>query len=42
VASPLYKQHYCFSDGRCMEEPGQRLRTWPVRMNGEQVEIGMI
>jgi nitrite reductase (NADH) small subunit len=42
VASPLYKQHYCFSDGRCIEEPGQRLRTWPVRMNGEQVEIGMI
>ncbi|WP_407315765.1 nitrite reductase small subunit NirD [Pseudomonas sp. nanlin1] len=39
VASPLYKQHYVLSDGRCLETPEQQLRTWPVRLNGEAVEI---
>ncbi|MBV6290061.1 nitrite reductase small subunit NirD [Pseudomonas aegrilactucae] len=41
VASPLYKQHYCLRDGRCLEDPAQMLRTWAVRLNGDQVELGV-
>ena len=40
AAAPLYKQHYCFSDGRCLEAPDQHVRVWPVRLNGDRVEIG--
>ena len=40
VASPLYKQHFCLRDGRCLEDEGQALRVWPVRVNAGQVEIG--
>lgn len=39
VASPLYKQHFSLEDGVCLEEPEQRLRVWPVRLNGDAVEI---
>ncbi|MCK9801551.1 nitrite reductase small subunit NirD [Pseudomonas sp. MAFF 302030] len=39
IASPLYKQHFCLADGRCLEDPEQRLRVWPVRLNGQDVEI---
>jgi len=42
VAAPLYKQHYCFSDGRCLEAPDQHVRVWPVRLNGDRVEIGRL
>ncbi len=41
IASPLYKQHYRLADGSCVEYPEQRLRVWPVRLQGEQVEIGL-
>ncbi|HDZ56231.1 MAG TPA: nitrite reductase small subunit NirD [Pseudomonas xinjiangensis] len=40
IASPLYKQHYRLKDGSCVEYPEQRLRVWPVRLNGDVVEIG--
>ncbi|MCW2270243.1 Nitrite reductase (NADH) small subunit [compost metagenome] len=40
VAAPLYKQHFCLSDGRCLEDAGQALQVWPVRLCGDQVEIG--
>lgn len=40
VASPLYKQHFCLRDGRCLEDDGQALRVWPVRVNEGRVEIG--
>ncbi|CAK14291.1 nitrite reductase small subunit NirD [Pseudomonas entomophila] len=39
VAAPLYKQHFSLQDGRCLEDPAQRLRVWPVRVTGEYVEI---
>ena len=39
IASPLYKQHFRLEDGTCLEYPEQRLRVWPVRLNGDQVEI---
>lgn len=39
IASPLYKQHFRLNDGSCIEYPEQRLDVWPVRLNGETVEI---
>lgn len=39
IASPLYKQHFRLTDGVCLEHPQQRLRTWPIRFNGDAVEI---
>ena len=41
IAAPLYKQHYRLEDGSCLEYPEQQLRTWPVRLQGERVEIGL-
>lgn len=41
VASPIYKQHFRLEDGRCLEYPQQRLRVWPVRLNGGWVEVGV-
>ncbi|HEY0286377.1 MAG TPA: nitrite reductase small subunit NirD [Pseudomonas sp.] len=39
IASPLYKQHYRLQDGTCLEDAALQLRTWPVRLKGEVVEI---
>lgn len=39
IASPLYKQHYRLEDGTCLEDPALRLRTWPVRLMGDVVEV---
>ncbi len=41
IASPLYKQHFRLADGSCVEYPEQRLRVWPVRLNGDQVEVAV-
>lgn len=41
IASPLYKQHFRLSDGSCLEYPDQQLKTWPVRLIGDLVEIGL-
>jgi nitrite reductase (NADH) small subunit len=41
VASPIYKQHFRLEDGSCLEYPQQRLRVWPVRLNGSVVEVGV-
>ncbi|NCT79204.1 nitrite reductase small subunit NirD [Pseudomonas stutzeri] len=41
IASPLYKQHFRLADGTCLEYPEQRLRVWPVRLNGDAVEIAV-
>jgi nitrite reductase (NADH) small subunit len=41
VASPIYKQHFRLEDGSCLEYPQQRLRVWPVRLNGGWVEVGV-
>jgi nitrite reductase (NADH) small subunit len=41
IASPLYKQHFRLEDGTCLEFPEQQLRTWPVRLQGDVVEIGL-
>lgn len=41
VAAPIYKQHYRLQDGQCLEAPTQRLRIWPVRLNGGMVELAV-
>ncbi|QKE63919.1 nitrite reductase small subunit NirD [Aquipseudomonas campi] len=41
IAAPLYKQHYRLEDGTCLEYPEQQLRTWPVRLQDDTVEIGL-
>ncbi|MFJ4343774.1 nitrite reductase small subunit NirD [Pseudomonas sp. NPDC089401] len=41
VAAPLYKQHFSLQSGECLEDAGQRLRVWPVRVNGEAVELAV-
>ena len=41
VAAPLYKQHFSLHSGKCLEDAGQQLRVWPVRMNGEAVELAV-
>ncbi|GAB3478048.1 nitrite reductase small subunit NirD [Marinomonas epiphytica] len=38
VASPLYKQHFLLDSGECVEEDYQ-LKTWPIKVEGEQVYI---
>ena len=41
IASPLYKQHFRLHDGSCLEYPEQRLRTWPVRFDGVNVQLAV-
>ncbi|MBM3106755.1 nitrite reductase small subunit NirD [Pseudomonas sp. P66] len=41
VAAPLYKQHFSLRDGHCLEDAQQGLQVWPVRIRGDQVEIGV-
>lgn len=41
IAAPLYKQHFRLTDGSCLEYPEQSIRTWPVRLQGEEVEIAL-
>ncbi|HEN8714551.1 nitrite reductase small subunit NirD [Pseudomonas sp. GD03746] len=41
VAAPLYKQHFSLHSGACLEDPGQQLRVWPVRMSGDAVEVAV-
>lgn len=38
VASPLYKEHFSLLDGRCLEKD-YAVRVWPVRRNGDSVEV---
>ena len=41
VAAPLYKQHFSLHTGECLEDSGQRLRVWPVRLKGDAVELAV-
>jgi nitrite reductase (NADH) small subunit len=39
VASPLYKQHFSLNTGACFEDEEIQVPVWPVRFQGESVEI---
>jgi nitrite reductase (NADH) small subunit len=40
VASPVYKQRFDLRSGRCLDDDGVRVATWPVRKGGGVVEVG--
>ncbi len=39
VASPLYKQHFCLDSGRCLEDETVTLKTWPIRVQDDRVQL---
>ncbi len=39
VASPIYKQHFSLSDGHCLEDDSQSLRTWSVQRDGDTLQL---
>jgi nitrite reductase (NADH) small subunit len=41
VASPIYKQHFCLKTGRCLEAEETQLKTWPVRLINDTVQIAV-
>jgi len=42
VASPMYKQRFDLSTGRCIDDANVVLKTWQVEVKDEQVVIGDI
>lgn len=42
VASPLYKQHFSLTSGQCLEDESARIPVYPVRVNGQQLEIQIL
>ncbi len=38
VASPLYKQHFSLTTGRCLEKETS-VRSWPVKVDGDAVFV---
>lgn len=39
VASPLYKQHFDLATGVCLEDENVSVNTYPVRLNGNTVQL---
>lgn len=39
VASPMYKQVFDLTTGRCLDDAGVSVPTYPIRLNGERVEV---
>ncbi len=39
VASPLYKQHFVLSDGKCLEDPSVVLKTYDIRIQDGDVQL---
>jgi NAD(P)H-dependent nitrite reductase small subunit len=39
VASPVYKQHFDLKTGQCLEDASVKLKTYPVKVDGENVLI---
>lgn len=39
VSSPLYKQHFCLETGECLEDDATRLKTYPVRIENNVVQL---
>ena len=39
VASPLYKEHFNLHNGRCLEKSEYRVRVWPARIDGVNVQV---
>ena len=39
VASPVYKQHFSLTSGRCLEDPAVSVSVFPVRLDGDVIWI---
>jgi nitrite reductase (NADH) small subunit len=39
VASPVHKQRFALTDGRCLDEDGVRVATHPVRVREGRVQL---
>lgn len=39
VASPIYKEHFELATGQCIEKDEFKLKTWPVQLDGETVQV---
>lgn len=39
VASPLYKEHFSLTSGRCLEKTEYAVRVWPVRIENGSVQL---
>jgi nitrite reductase (NADH) small subunit len=39
VASPMYKQVFDLTTGRCLDDPTVSVRTFRIRRNGSRVEV---
>lgn len=39
VASPMYKQHFSLTTGRCIEDETVSVQVWPVRLDGDAVSV---
>jgi nitrite reductase (NADH) small subunit len=41
VASPIYKQHFDLQTGECLEAPHFSVATYPARIDGGKVWVGL-
>ena len=41
VASPLYKQHFSLTSGRCLENDAASIVVYPVRIDGRRVMVAV-
>ena len=41
VASPVFKQSFDLRTGECLDDPSVRIPTFPVRVVGARVEVGL-
>ena len=41
VASPIYKQHFDLQTGECLESPEHSVATYPARVEGGKVWVGL-
>ncbi|QWF70078.1 nitrite reductase small subunit NirD [Methylomonas paludis] len=39
LASPLYKQHFSLTSGRCFEDADIHIHTYPVRISQQRVAV---
>lgn len=42
VASPLYKQHFNLQTGQCLEDESVSLKTFPVRIQGDDIQLQIV
>lgn len=41
VASPIYKQNFCLLTGKCLDDETVKIPTFPVRVLGDRVQVGI-